>query len=126
MVPMRCALLRSNALKLVLISHLVFLLELAYIRWLSAYILYLGYFTNLVLLAALLGIGAGTLLAARSSQLLRWLPALLFGLICSTLFTRTQVNPEFEGLVFFTSTQEAIRLSPGVILSIDFVAGVLA
>jgi len=122
MVPMRFAHLRSNALKLVLISHLVFLLELAYIRWLSAYILYLGYFTNLVLLAALLGIGAGSLLAARSSQLLRWLPALLFGLIGSTLFTRTQVNPEFEGLVFFTSTQESLRLSPAVLLSIVFVA----
>jgi hypothetical protein len=108
-------------LKLFLISYLVFLLELAYIRWLSAYVLYLGYFTNFVLLAALLGIGAGTLLAGRSSQLMRWLPALLFSLLCITLFTRAQVNPEFEGLVFFTSTQESLRLSPGLMLSIVFV-----
>ena len=118
---MRHAFLRSNELRLFLISYLVLLLELAYIRWLSAYILYLGYFTNFVLLAALLGIGAGTLLAGRSSQLVRWLPALLFSLLCITLFTRAQVNPEFEGLVFFTSTQEALRLPPGLMLSIVFV-----
>jgi hypothetical protein len=51
--------------RLLTISFLILFLELACIRWLSAYILYLGYFTNFVLLGALLGIGAGTLLSQR-------------------------------------------------------------
>ena len=48
--PARQAVLRSDKVNLLTISFLILFLELACIRWLSAYILYLGYFTNFVLL----------------------------------------------------------------------------
>ena len=37
-------------------------LELALIRWLGANVLYLGYFSNLILLGSFLGIGLGFLI----------------------------------------------------------------
>ena len=40
-------------------------IELALIRWAAAYVVYLAYFTNFVLLASFLGIGLGFLRPAR-------------------------------------------------------------
>lgn len=70
--------LKSSSLKMFLLSFLILFFELVCIRWLSSYILYLGYFINFVLLGALLGMGAGTLLAGRPYNLVKWLPVLLF------------------------------------------------
>lgn len=60
---MRRISITNSAARLFLLSFLVLFFELVCIRWLSSYVLYLGYFTNFVLLGCLLGIGAGVLLA---------------------------------------------------------------
>src|SRR5580765_1640250 len=52
---------------LFLISLLILFLELACIRWLPAHVLYLTFFTNLVLLASFLGMSLG-LLRARAGR----------------------------------------------------------
>ncbi len=114
-------LLHNPSIRLFLISFLVLFLELALIRWLAAYILYLGYFTNFILLGALLGIGTGSLLARRRPGLIQWLPPLLFFLIVLALLSRAQVEPDIEGLIYFTSTQYALRLPPWVLLPLIFV-----
>jgi SAM-dependent methyltransferase len=62
---------------LFLISLLILFLELACIRWFPAHVLYLTFFTNLVLLACFLGMSVGCLAAARSQRYLTWTPALL-------------------------------------------------
>ncbi len=46
-------------------SFTILFVELACIRWIPAYIRYLGYFTNFVLLGSFLGIGLGILQARR-------------------------------------------------------------
>jgi len=117
----RLAVLHKPSARLFLISFLVLFLELALIRWLPAYILYLGYFTNFILLGALLGIGTGALLANRRPGLIQWLPPLLFFLITLALLSRAQVDPRVEGLIYFTSTQLALRLPPWVLLPLIFV-----
>ena len=62
---------------LFLISLLTLFLELTCIRWFPAHVLFLTFFTNTVLLAAILGIAVGCLAARRQANLLWWTPLLL-------------------------------------------------
>src|ERR1043165_1109646 len=62
---------------LFLISFLILFLELAAIRWFPAHVLYLTFFTNMVLLATFLGMSVGCLAANRRRDYLRWTPLLL-------------------------------------------------
>lgn len=68
---------------LFLASALFLFLELAFIRWLPAQVLYLTFFTNTVLLASFLGLSLGCLAARRKIDWLRLAPALLVTLIAS-------------------------------------------
>jgi SAM-dependent methyltransferase len=111
-----------DGLRLFLISALALFAELVFIRWYPAYILYLGYFTNFVLLGALLGLGGGALLSQHSVRLVRWLPAGLFAIVVLVLFTRAQVSPEYEEYIYFTSTPGAIALPPIVLLPLVFLS----
>src|SRR5438552_13854819 len=67
---------RSGA-ELFLISLVLLFLELACIRWFPAHVLFLTFFTNLVLLACFLGMSIGCLAARRPQRYLTWTPALL-------------------------------------------------
>jgi SAM-dependent methyltransferase len=62
---------------LFLISLLVLFLELACIRWFPSHVLFLTFFTNTVLLAAVLGMSVGCLAAGRRTNFLPWTPFLL-------------------------------------------------
>src|SRR5437764_12297541 len=63
--------------ELFLISLVILFLELACIRWFPAHVLYLTFFTNIVLLACFLGMSVGCLAAGRRRNYLVWIPALL-------------------------------------------------
>lgn len=111
----------SDRSRLLLISFLILFLELAVIRTLSAYVLYLGYFTNFILLGAFLGIGAGALLGERSPPLAKWAPAALFGLVSLSLVGRAQVDPAIEEVAYFSSTPSPISLPVHILLPLIFV-----
>ncbi|HEY8204188.1 MAG TPA: hypothetical protein VIF81_05620 [Pyrinomonadaceae bacterium] len=66
-----------NGFELFLISLLILFLELAAIRWFPAHVLYLTFFTNVVLLASFLGMSVGCLSARRRHNYLTWTPLLL-------------------------------------------------
>ncbi len=72
--------------RLVLASFLMLFAELALIRWVSAFQIYVAYFTNFILLASFLGIGVGFLRARSSRFGFRWAPVSFAA---------------FTGLVFF-------------------------
>lgn len=112
---------KSADIRLFLISFLILFFELVCIRWLSSYILYLGYFTNFVLLGSLLGIGAGALLAEKRYKLIKWLPLLLFIFLSVILFVRAEVNSEFEDYIFFTSGSALLQLPPYILLPFIFI-----
>ena len=57
----------SDRPRLMLLSFLMLFVELSVIRWTGANVVYLAYFSNLVLLGSFLGIGLGFLWAGRSS-----------------------------------------------------------
>src|SRR4249919_3418900 len=65
--------------RLVLASFLMLFAELALIRWVSAYVVYVAYFTNFILLASFLGIGVGFLRARAARPLHMWAPLALAG-----------------------------------------------
>ncbi len=66
-----------DRIDLFIASVLVLFLELACIRWFPAHVLFLTFFTNVMLLAAFLGISVGCLAASRRRSYLAWTPALL-------------------------------------------------
>ncbi len=58
-------------------SFLMLFVELVLIRWAGAYVIYLSYFANFILLGSFLGIGVGFLRARREPDLFRLAPLLL-------------------------------------------------
>src|SRR6476660_6657095 len=54
-------------LRIFLVSFTLLFFELLCIRWIPAYVRYLSYFTNFILLASFLGIGLGILAARRTT-----------------------------------------------------------
>ena len=69
--------------RLVVASFLMLFVELALIRWVAAYDVYVAYFTNFVLLGSFLGIGIGFLRAHKERDLSRLAPWAVAGV---TLF----------------------------------------
>ena len=67
----------ANGFELFLISVVILFLELAGIRWFPAHVLYLTFFTNVVLLACFLGMSVGCLAAGHRRNYLTWTPLLL-------------------------------------------------
>src|ERR687883_8084 len=82
-------------------SFTILFVELVCIRWIPAYIRYLGYFTNFVLLGAFLGIGLGILQARRRLDLQTFFPLALAVLVwvVSTFKLQLTINSSQE--VFF-------------------------
>src|SRR5436309_13718275 len=57
--------------ELFLISFTILFFELACIRWFASSVIFLTFFTNIVLLACFLGMSVGLLAAARRAELIR-------------------------------------------------------
>lgn len=70
----------SDGVRLALISFVGLYFELTFIRWIPTQVRLLAYFSNYVLIAALLGLGVGMLLTGRRSRLLAYFPAALLAL----------------------------------------------
>ncbi|MEY2641802.1 MAG: hypothetical protein RLZZ368_449, partial [Actinomycetota bacterium] len=93
---------RGLRVRLVALCFLMLFVELALIRWLGGNVLYLAYFSNIILLGSFLGIGLGFLWSHRSERsLLRFTP-LVFGLLVLVVHN-VPVNVESTGgdLIFF-------------------------
>ena len=65
------------SIDLFLVSFLLLFLELACIRWLPAHVVFLTFFTNVILLACFLGMSVGCLASKRERHYLLWTPLLL-------------------------------------------------
>ena len=68
--------IRRQGLNLFLVGFLVLFLELTCIRWFAAYVIFLQFFTNVVLIASFLGMSCGCLAARRRQNWLEYFPAL--------------------------------------------------
>jgi len=72
-------------LSLLLLSCTALFLELAFIRYVPGNVRVLGYFTNLILIASFLGLGAGALLSRFETRLFRYWPCTLLAVVIATL-----------------------------------------
>ena len=70
---------QQHGFDLFLIGFLVLFFELACIRWFSAYVVFLQFFTNIVLIACFLGMSCGCMAARQRWDWLRWFPVLAIG-----------------------------------------------
>lgn len=92
----------SLRVRLVVLSFLMLFVELALIRWLGANVLYLSFFSNIVLLGSFLGVGVGFLWAGRRSfELLRLTPIVLGALVVFVHFVPVKVVAAGGDLIFF-------------------------
>src|SRR5271169_385627 len=76
---------RASARDLFLTGFLVLFLELACIRWFATTVIFLQFFTNIILLASFLGMSCGCLAARKRRNWLEAFPLIAFGTIFSAL-----------------------------------------
>src|SRR5436853_4117871 len=78
-----------QARNLFIVGFLVLFLELACIRWFSAYVIFLQFFTNVVLIASFLGMSCGCLAARQRRNWLGDFPLFALGTVALAIFTLT-------------------------------------
>ena len=76
---------RQYGFNLFLVGFLVLFLELACIRWFSAYVIFLQFFTNVVLIACFLGMSCGCLAARSRRNWLAWFPFIALATVVAAL-----------------------------------------
>lgn len=93
---------RPSGLRLVALCFTMLFVELALIRWIGANVVFVSYFSNLVLLGSFLGIGIGFLRAGRAKHSLApYAPIALALLVLFIAFLPVEVDKEQDGLIFF-------------------------
>ena len=78
---------RQHGINLFLTGFLVLFLELACIRWFAANVIFLQFFTNVVLLASFLGMSCGCLAARKRWDWLASFPLLALGTFVAARLT---------------------------------------
>jgi SAM-dependent methyltransferase len=87
--------LAGPAIRLFLTSATILFVELLLIRWVPANVVYVGYFSNFLLMASFLGIGAGILFGRDAKRVpISPFAPLLFAVVL--LVTRAQINVQLE------------------------------
>ena len=84
--------MRPHGINLFLTGFLVLFLELASIRWFAANVIFLHFFTNIVLLACFLGMSCGCMAARQHRDWLGYFPLLALGTICAGIVTLSIYN----------------------------------
>ncbi len=85
------------------LSFTLLFFELLCIRWIPAYVRYLSYFTNFILLASFLGMGLGILAARRTTLRFPSFPILLVALVAVVAVNRFELNIASTDVLYFGS-----------------------
>jgi SAM-dependent methyltransferase len=93
--------MKRDRVDLFLASFLMLFVELTLIRWAGAYVVYLSYFANFILLGSFLGIGIGFLRAHKGPDLFRWAPFVLAVFVGLVRAFPTTVDRTGGDLVYF-------------------------
>ena len=101
--------LGGNATRLFLTSATILFVELVLIRWINANVVYIGFFSNFLLMASFLGIGVGILIG-RGGRRVPILPFALLLLAVVILVYRAQLNVqvEFDRRALLRSGRESV------------------
>jgi len=93
----------SVRLRIFLVAFTLLFFELLCIRWIPAYVRYLSYFTNFLLLASFLGIGLGILSARRERLRFPSFPLMLLALTVVVAVNRFELNIATTDVLYFGS-----------------------
>ena len=117
--------MRDPARRLFFASFAMLFIELALIRWIAAYVVYVAYFTNFVLLASFLGIGVGFLRADATRDRTRWVPVAVAGLAGAVFGLAVEGDRSAEGRRFI-GLFGAPALPDWILLPLVFIGVVVA
>src|ERR1022692_1120614 len=112
----------SPKVRLMILSFLMLLVELALIRWLGANIVYLSYYSNFLLLGSFLGIGLGFLRARSRVNLFPWAPLALALLVLFVLVFPVQISHTSGTQLIFFGALKTTGLPTWLMLPIIFLA----
>lgn len=94
--------LAGNGVRLFLTSGTLLFVELLLIRWIPANVIYVGFFSNFLLMASFLGIGLGILLGRRGGSVPSWIfPILLMIVVAVVYSAQLNVQVESRDEIFF-------------------------
>src|SRR6478609_3192891 len=113
--------MRNDKVQLFLASFLMLFTELVLIRWAGAYVVYLSYFSNFVLLGSFLGIGLGFLRSRKGPDLFIWAPVALALFVALGKAFPVQIERTGGDLIDFGSL-ETHGLPTWVMLPFIFIA----
>ena len=95
-------LLARPVVRLFLTSFAVLFVELLLIRWIPAYAVFVGFFSNFILMSSFLGIGLGILLGARVDRLsTNWLSAILLATVIIVITGQLSLKVGASEQIFF-------------------------
>lgn len=119
--------MQNKQISLVALAAASLYFELAIIRFTAAEVIYLGYFTNFILISAFLGLGLGFMSTRKFPELDRLTPFLLlflFAFVLVSEFDVTTLKNHF-GLFYFGNIERRVGLPGALLLFILFLATVL-
>jgi hypothetical protein len=99
----------QQGVNLFLVGFLVLFLELACIRWFAAFVVFLQFFTNVVLIASFLGMSCGCLAAVQRQNWLARFPLLALGTVIAAVLLRA-VYHYWRGLAIDVGGQASPQL----------------
>lgn len=109
-------------LRIFLVSFTLLFFELLCIRWIPAYVRYLSYFTNFILLASFLGMGLGILAARRATLRFPPFPLIVLLLTAVVALNRFELNISSTDVLYFGSgTHGVARAESFVLLPLIFI-----
>ena len=102
--------------RIFLLSFTLLFFELLCIRWIPAYVRYLSYFTNFILLASFLGMGLGILAARRAKFRFPPFPILVLALVIVVALNRFELNISSTDVLYFGSGTTGVKRAESFIL----------
>jgi SAM-dependent methyltransferase len=103
-------------LRIFLVSFTLLFFELLCIRWIPAYVRYLSYFTNFILLASFLGMGLGVLAARRKTFRFPPFPLMVLLLTAVVALNRFELNISSTDVLYFGSGTHGVAQAESFIL----------
>ncbi len=97
-------------LDLFLVSFLILFFELAAIRWFGSMVVFLTFFTNIVLIACFLGMSVGLLAASRKQNFIRWVMPLTLVSVGLALATYWGYHHYSERITIDAGNQQSPQL----------------
>ena len=111
--------INKNSSKIFIISFLILFFELTLIRYISASIVSISFYSNIILLASFFGVGAGCLLNIKKN-LFNYFPTLILILLLILNSSLLMINTSKSEMIMFQVDGEGYRMPSWLIIIFIF------